>query len=1308
IPEDIAQHLLHVCAQALYQRGKFFCFRGHPATLTEPKTISVQHSFYRILHSSAASSSNIHASIRHSKFPFSSTPSMFMALGPRDLDSLNSQEIIRLAVYVIKQSAVEMADPVLCEKIHTEGEKKFIEATPSKNTSGLKQSESFNSNNGNNTKGSTRASGSNNNIPASSIYLTREFNIGDSVLHHRTRRPSKSLESVLSIATFCARASQPSPSQVRRASIVSSSGSDNRSGNKGNKPSAAMVGARWIAKLGQEVFGGPCAQAGHSHHRRTKTRLSVNYPSIQSGRHGDNNAINDSLSTSAQGKGTKQAQSRERLCKYCSGAMACLSMSIIREGSSSISPKALVSSIVGGSGKGTKDAKSSLTDVRVPAVNDSGFESSTSGFALLDTQSDDITSDTSSSSSLSPSIVSSSMLPGSPRVQHGQTSYASIGSPIINDDYRPRLKLKHRSDSTWSTPNEVHSMGSLSDPLSSPLAGERSNSLIVFDKSHQRNASVHHPESESDDDNYEQQHAQPQQYGKTKKENETGDIPGVWSPSHSALSESIIQAFGSEVEKRGGDYKSNMHAVSSPQLVDSDTEEDIKHGVAMGKRTATRLEQDLADALNTPVVATPSSPSAPIPIQVTPPPPHQSPTTLAPSTLAIRRMSVTGLGISASDDSDDEDVFHQANDHFIHPPAVLPDPLFTVVSPILPVDDTRKPILQSYSSQEEDQKSKEEGRKLEQGEEFSAVEETSKEVKEEEEVETERKKDGLDFVKDTMKDNAESTGHPKEADIIEYIEDDNTELNGHLEEADIVENVDDDDKKSNDQLKESRVDKYVEDNNAKPSGHLEEADIFERVEDDNTKLTSHSGEPEIVEYVEDDNIRPSKHLEEAVDFERIDDITKPTDQLEEKELDKHVEDDNTDKIHLERKNTDIVDTDDVETDEESQHRATVVIEKLEDDSVTAAVAKDQIATAKRYSAVGLHGKTPADEYAYEIEELIQRGAHTPPAVVQDREEQEYEVPVKLPSPVNSSASSLSQNSSTVKDNSDDHEVTKSNHTSRRLEEINSKNSERKASEATVEHTGSNTSTPDIASTRSLSTVSSMDNTTSIEATAASDSSFDYEDHLDPDLDLVDHLDDDMDDSNHSDDDHDEEDLALSSPLSSTIDSPTATHSISATPAIQKESNTVRNRTQQRRRRRRIQLVDDAQRKKLQLDRIQAQLERKILGKIREQVSFWERKGVLEQEVVGAEVLEDDEEDHGIHNNKALGDHNKEQDLKAEEKQGESLSPGNSKSLGGYGEIPQLALRRSLRTSSSTLKVDHSKGSDSSTSKDMDSFLSNVD
>ncbi|KAG0249201.1 hypothetical protein BG011_009515 [Mortierella polycephala] len=70
----------------------------------------------------------------------------------------------------------------------------------------------------------------------------------------------------------------------------------------------------------------------------------------------------------------------------------------------------------------------------------------------------------------------------------------------------------------------------------------------------------------------------------------------------------------------------------------------------------------------------------------------------------------------------------------------------------------------------------------------------------------------------------------------------------------------------------------------------------------------------------------------------------------------------------------------------------------------------------------------------------------------------------------------------------------------------------------------------------------------------------------------------------------------------------------------------------RRHKRRL-LVNDAKRKQEQLERIQAQLELKTLGKIRQQVSFWEEKGVLEQKVVAMlEVDDDSDETNNASNN----------------------------------------------------------------------------
>ncbi|KAF8984575.1 hypothetical protein BGZ46_007590, partial [Entomortierella lignicola] len=55
------------------------------------------------------------------------------------------------------------------------------------------------------------------------------------------------------------------------------------------------------------------------------------------------------------------------------------------------------------------------------------------------------------------------------------------------------------------------------------------------------------------------------------------------------------------------------------------------------------------------------------------------------------------------------------------------------------------------------------------------------------------------------------------------------------------------------------------------------------------------------------------------------------------------------------------------------------------------------------------------------------------------------------------------------------------------------------------------------------------------------------------------------------------------------------------------------------------LVDDAKRKQEQLERVKAQLQLKALGKIREQVNFWEEKGVLEQKTVAVVEMDDEDE-----------------------------------------------------------------------------------
>ncbi|KAF9326077.1 hypothetical protein BGZ91_002114, partial [Linnemannia elongata] len=1317
-----------------------------PATLAEPRNFSVQQSFHRILHPTSITTTTTpisnHAtpqsqqpllspSIRHSKFPFSSTPSMFKALGPRDMDILNSQEIVRLAIYVMKRSSIELADPVFCERVHTEGEKRRAAAaasaaatgggggTNSGATGALKRVSSIESssrrgdgnttirsnNNSNNTnKGNTN----NTNITASSIYLTKDFDIGNSLLHHRSKRPSRSLESVLSIATFCARASNPS---ARRASAGSSSGaSDNGKGSNNSKGgdgkplttttvAAAMVGAKWLAKLGQVVFGGPCAQAGHSHHRRTR-----HSPDLLDPRSATTTTINtnESNSSGTSVKGATAAVPIEKLCKHCSGAMTCLAISILREASSSSST---ADSVLSGQGReigGRVSAKNlpapplGARNAGATPVQDSGFESGASGLELLDAQSDDIASDasSSSSSSLSSPSMSSSSLPSSETVmlRHGQSSYATSASReesqrTTNKDYRPRLELKHK---TRIRPRTEGSGGSTPRMAASPSPSGGSP-YIVFDRSHQNDTVIRHPLQS--DTSAQQQAGQGQEQDLYEEESEASES-GAWTPS-SVLSDSLAEDFAADVTA-GGDWRSNMYASTGTRTPrDEDLDDDGMDSLPLGQRVKTRLERDLAEALGTPVIDKPmsfsSSPFIAQPARppLSPPQPRVT-ATAVPLVPSIRRPSITGLGIhtpvvrsnsngyTGSDDGEEE-VFHQAIDHFIHPlstsphqrvspqttttaiaPGASPTPTPALTNAIkspgttTPSPTFLQPSLSNYSSPPSSPAPV-----------SLAVlaNPTRDDVAtpllppasgdgEEKEKEEEKEEEGAESPKTRP---FYGVGIHGRVSVDEYAQEVGESIQKKAPPMDLGRGLalpDDDSDNAGDERKEEEKveevaleqpvvnvvaptgDEYAYDTD-RPVVEVDDVEDVEAVDSPHTTTTATAEKEEPTsterrlstlryggvglhaltlsdEYVQD--------IEEAMQRPPPVDLSRPYfDSEDEKE-----EEEGETKNPPEEQNVDNVrDEDEVQTDDEATEATTTVlsaIDRIEDDSLAAAEVKNHIATALRYGAVGLHGKTPFDEYAQEIEESIQRGAQA--------REGEYLEGVE-----------------------------------RRSESGDDEEEDRVAAHVGDKKDATNKPLPPSISTRPFPFPSSPSTTGTTPQTA-----------------------------------------------------------------VQKELRDLRRASQ---RRRKIQLVDDAQRKKEQLARIREQLERKALGKIREQVSFWETKGVLEQKVVGAEevVVEDDGDDGGEGGKITSESENKEpspggllslsqEHLRGggsgnKKSSGEPMSPGNSQSPGGYySEMPQLAPRRPLSTTSSTNDKIHSQvGSrPSSTPKpsEIDVFLSNVD
>ncbi|KAF9108659.1 hypothetical protein BGX27_008271 [Mortierella sp. AM989] len=274
IPKDVADHLIYVFAKALSQRGKLFVNKScNPATLAQPRAHSIHQSFQVIIQNISDSSIPTGSTL-----PLSAASSDFMKVEPNDLRLLNSHELLRLVIYVATKSSLEFVDPITSEQVHTEGEKK---------TKIREQ----------------RAEGQDITLTAAEMYLSSDFHIGNSTLHNHSYPISRHLLSALSIATFCARAS---------GLKVHSETYDNQSSL--SLPSAevveaaSMAGAKFLTKLGQIMFGGPCSLAGHQHHIHSHELHEIN------------NMHNN------------------RWCKYCSGAISCLVIAALQEFSDGLGP----------------------------------------------------------------------------------------------------------------------------------------------------------------------------------------------------------------------------------------------------------------------------------------------------------------------------------------------------------------------------------------------------------------------------------------------------------------------------------------------------------------------------------------------------------------------------------------------------------------------------------------------------------------------------------------------------------------------------------------------------------------------------------------------------------------------------------------------------------------------------------------------------------------------------------------------------------------------------------------------------------
>ncbi|KAF8931153.1 hypothetical protein BGZ58_007798, partial [Dissophora ornata] len=240
--------------------------------------------------------------------------SAYMKLAPKDMDALSSQEVVHLAIYIMKRSRLDFADPLTSEKVHTEGEKKADQQKSSTKTGDFSSM-------------------------AAQIYLTKEFHIGNSVLHNQSFPISRHMHSAITLATFCARAS----------SLRIQSGPD--SGHS-TLTVASRTGAKLLAKLGQVIFGEPCSHSGHAHHRRARASLGqlerqnveLDQTILREGQRlrpqsqgeNENVAMGQLRSTSssfATSTKTPNATLGERWCKHCSRAISCLVVATLQESS---------------------------------------------------------------------------------------------------------------------------------------------------------------------------------------------------------------------------------------------------------------------------------------------------------------------------------------------------------------------------------------------------------------------------------------------------------------------------------------------------------------------------------------------------------------------------------------------------------------------------------------------------------------------------------------------------------------------------------------------------------------------------------------------------------------------------------------------------------------------------------------------------------------------------------------------------------------------------------------------------------------
>ncbi|KAG0223784.1 hypothetical protein BGW42_005541 [Actinomortierella wolfii] len=242
--------------------------RRDPSTLEALHTRNIQQSFNTILETQqqrtaaersaragrfpfykASSSAPSPSKLTGSSSPFP-TPAALLGIEASDFGQLNPQEIIRLVIYIVKKSHLDYVDPETCELVHLQGE--ALEHPHGRGDQSTLDLEGF--------------------------------DVVQSVLYSSQYSLNNHTKALLLVALFCARrlaSSGPTTPSARSPAMESSQEHITTSASTSPRPqvshrsTTSPTANKWIARLGQAIFGFPCAHAGHAHHRRTRGSIEL-------------------------------------------------------------------------------------------------------------------------------------------------------------------------------------------------------------------------------------------------------------------------------------------------------------------------------------------------------------------------------------------------------------------------------------------------------------------------------------------------------------------------------------------------------------------------------------------------------------------------------------------------------------------------------------------------------------------------------------------------------------------------------------------------------------------------------------------------------------------------------------------------------------------------------------------------------------------------------------------------------------------------------------------------------------------------